>query len=269
MSQTTVQNSNCLRFGSGKLQVDAYGANFGALVDLGALRDIKAVESWDEVTIDSNNAGELAARIKKQKLTVDCIWLEPDLAKLNTIRGGDLDNYDPVAGAPVSITDEQAVLTDTNAVRLLNKMGDGTEVGSIVVTTLAAGATVRNTDYVISVDADGYTCIARIAGGEFDDGDIALVDYSYTPSTSKTFSSGGGRELGYCEMRITNTDENAKTLVLDMYRVKVKKGIDITYKADDADDVNAVTMQFEAVLDVTRSATNRDQLYKITDSQGV
>lgn len=273
MSQTTLQNGNCLRFGSMKLEADAYGSSFGALTNLGALRDVKIVESWDEVVIDSHNAGELASRIKKQKLTIDCLWLEPDFAKLNTLRGNDLDADGTVAASPV--TDHQQFVASgawayLKFIPFDRQQGAGTVPTNITVSGSVDGALVADTDFfVIKDDAGTWGIYVKDSATVTTIAQVLTLEYDYTPSASKTFASGGGRELGYIELRLTNTNEDSETFVIDVYRAKMKKGWEYAAQSDDADDVNGMPLQFEGVLDVTRSATNRDQLYKITDSQGI
>jgi hypothetical protein len=272
MSQTTLQNSACLRFGSGKLQIDAYGQSFGSLVDLGALRDIKISEGWSKVKIDSNNAGRLVDRIKDQIVTLDAIWLEPDFAKINTMRGDDLDNYAAVAGDPV-VDHNQYVASGAWAylgfVPFDKQQGAGTVPTNITVSGSVDGALVADTDYFVMKQAGVWGLYIKDTATVTTLAQVLTIQFDYTPAASKTFSSGGGRELGYIEVRFTNTDENGKTWVIDIYKASVTKGMEITTRSDDGDDVMGYTIQIEGTLDVTRSAANRDQLYKVTDSQGV
>jgi hypothetical protein len=266
-AQTTVQNSDALRWGSAKFEAALKSDGFGSLQDLGALRNIKVVESWEDVVVSSDNAGRVLKSLKNQKLTITAEWLEPEFSKLDMLRGGDLDTYDTVSDTPVSITDEAVVLNDTDSVRLLYKNADNTEVDSIVVTQ-AGDPCARNTDYVIGVDSEGYTIIARIDGSAvIEDGSTVLVDYDYTPASSKTFKTGGYRTISPIVIRLTNEDEDSNGLVADIYEAYISAGLDLSYKSDDADDVNVLPLSFEAICDETRSVG--DQLWAITDEQAV
>ncbi|WP_342303625.1 hypothetical protein [Methanolobus sp. ZRKC5] len=202
MAQTTVQNSNAIRFGSGKLEI---GTSIGSLVNIGAIRNAVFKEEWEDVEVKSDNAGIVKVGIKEHVAYIECDMMEVNLENLNTIRG-DLDAYATVAGTPVSVTDEAHTLEDTDFVRLNYRNGDGTEVSSIVVTDASDTAAVRNTDYVVAVDSDGYTCIARISDSTvISDAEGIKVDYSYTPSSAATLTSGGKTAISDRVVRITNS----------------------------------------------------------------
>jgi len=244
------------------------GATIGALVNIGALRNVQVAESWEELKVESGNAGVLRDRKKNQKVAITADWLEPDLEALDLIRG-DIDNYTTVAGAPTPITDEQIKLEDTNLVRFLHKNGDNTEVTAIVVTSNEATPVARtlNTDYVIGVDPAGWTCIARIDGGAIGDGDTVLVDYSYTPNTAKKLTSGGFFTINARVVRLTNTNEANKTLQITVYYAKVGAPLTLPFPDDDADDALVAAINMIGEIDVTRTAG--DQLYEILDEQSV
>jgi len=264
MAQTTVQNSGAIRFGSGKLEV---GSSIATLMNIGAIRSAVFKEEWEDVEVKSDNAGVVKVGIKEHVAYIEGDMMEVDLANLNTIRGG-LDTYAAVAGTPVSIENEAHTLSGTDFVRFNHKDGDGTEVGSIVVTDASSNAAVRNTDYVIAVDSAGYTCIARVAGSSvITDGEGVLVDYSYTPNSAVTLKSGGKTSISDRVVRITNTDENGKIFRITLYKATVNEGQNIEFPADDGDDPAMPHLKMKGVLDVTRTAG--DQLFEIYDEQGV
>ena len=264
MAQTTVQNSNAIRFGSGKLEI---GTSIGSLVNIGAIRNAAFKEEWEDVEVKSDNAGIVKVGIKEHVAYIECDMLEVDLENLNTIRG-DLDTYSTVAGTPVSVTDETHTLEGTGFVKLDHMNGDGTEVSSIVVTDASDNPAVQNTDYVIAVDAEGYTCIARISDSTvISDGEGIKVDYSYTPSSAATLTSGGKTSISDRVVRITNADENDKIFRITLYKATVNEGQNIEFPADDGDDPAMPHLKMKGVLDVSR--TTGDQLYEIYDEQGV
>jgi hypothetical protein len=274
MSQTTVQNSNCLRFGSGKLEVDAYGSAFGSLQDLGALRDLKITESWDPVQIDSNNAGQrIISRIKNQKITVEAIWLEPDFAKLDVLRGGSLDNYAAVAGDPVEDHDQYVASGDWEYSKFIPfdaQQATGVVPTNIGVSGSVDGPLVADTDFFVMENAAGIWGFYVIDSATVTtESQVLTAEYDYTPAASKTFSSGGGRTVDEIEVQITNTNEDDADWRIRIYKATITKGIEFNMMSDDADDVNQVPIMIEGVCDPTRSATNRDQLYAIVDEQGV
>jgi hypothetical protein len=58
-----------------------------------------------------------------------------------------------------------------------------------------------------------------------------------------------------------------KTFSILFYKARIKKGIELTYKSDEATEANGMPIEIEAIKDVTRTAG--DQLCKIYDAQGV
>jgi hypothetical protein len=264
MAQTTVQNAGAIRFGSGKLEV---GASIATLVNIGAIRSAVFKEEWEDVEVKSDNAGVVKVGIKEHVAYIECDMMEVDMENLNTIRGG-LDTYATVAATPVVVENEAHTLDDTDFVRLNYKNGDGTEVSTIVVTDASSNAAVRNTDYVIAVDSDGYTCIARVSGSTvISDGEGVLVDYTYTPNASVTLKSGGKTAIADRVVRVTNTDENDKKFQITLYKGTVNEGQNIEFPADDGDDPAMPHLKMKGVLDVSRTAG--DQLFEIYDEQGV
>lgn len=269
MSQTTIQNSESLRWGSAKVEAALYSDGFGSLQNLGAIRELVITESWENVTVESDNAGTVKKYIKNQKLNVKFNWLEPQLTKLYMLRGQSIDTYATVAASPTAVTDEEVVLNDTDFTAFAYWNADGTIVSSIVVTTNASTPVTltKDTDYGVAVSSDGKTGIVRIVGGAISDGDTVLVDYSYTPASQKTLSTGGGNTISPVVLRFTNTDEDSDDLRIDVYEGYINAGINLTFMSDQADDVNGCPMEFEVVRDESR--TSKDQLMKIYDAQSV
>ena len=264
MRQTTVQEFNTIRFGSGMFEVEDA---VGGWHDLGAMRDIQFEETWDKIEVLSDNAGPIVMGIRNHRAALSGSLMEINLEKLNILRGG-LDEYDTVAAAPVNVADEIVTLTGTTAVRLSNKNGDNTEVGSIVVRTESGGGgvlRVRNTDYVISVDGSGYTTIARIVGGAIGSGDSVFVSYEYTPAAGKTLSSGGRQTLDARAVRVTNTNEAGDTFVITVHKATTEEGIVIDFQGDHEEDPAMVPINMVGTMDESKAVG--EQLFEIVDSQ--
>jgi len=264
MAQTTVQRPEAVRFGSAKFEV---GSSLGSLINLGALRNVQIAESWEELKVESGNAGVLERRIRNQKVAISADWLEWDLESADKLRGG-IDVYSTVSGSSTPVTDEHVTLTGTNFVRLANKNGNGSEVSSIVVTHLSGTPTyMRNTDFIVGVDSAGYTCIARIAGGGISDGQEVLVDYNYTPNVSKKLTSGGKFTMSPRVVRLTNTNEAGKNLTIAVYYANTGAGLTIPFPDDNADDAMVVGINLVGEIDPSR--TKGEQLYEIVDEQSL
>ncbi|MFA4972451.1 MAG: hypothetical protein WC683_07540 [bacterium] len=260
--QSGVQDADAVRLGSCKIEV---GADVGSLQDFGIAKNVKWKENITKADIKPDNGEPIMGRVVKQEADISFDWMEPEFSKINVLRGG-IDTYATVEAAPVSVTNEVVVLDDTDAVRLEHKNAAGTEVGSIVVTGAAGSPThTRNTDYVISVDSAGYTCIARIGGAGIDDGATVLVDYAYTPASSKTFSTGGKSTQTPVVVRFTNTNESGNDLQVTFYKTYYESGLEFAHKSDEATEELVVPVTLRAIRDSTRTAG--DQLLGIVDEQ--
>lgn len=266
VNQTTPQNVNAVRFGSAKMEI---GATLAALQDMGALRNVKFIENFAPFTVKSDNAGEVMAGVADQSMLITADWLEPDLAKLNTLRGG-IDTYSTTAGSSTPVTDEAVILSGYIFSRVANRDAAGAmPTGIVVSSAISGGGTnyVLGTDYYVALDPSGYLAIARKNGGSITDGQTVYVDYTYTAAASKTLKSGGKRKMNYIAAKLTNTNEAGKKLYLYLYRCQVTTGMQFTYVKDDGTEVAAMPISIKATLDVTRTAG--DQLYNLTDEQGV
>lgn len=259
--QTTVQDSNTVRFGSAKIEA---GATVGALVDVGAANNVVFTETWDAVRVKSHNAGTIKVGIQNQMAKVTFDMLETNLTRLNALRGG-IDTYSTTAGVLTTVTDESVTLDGVTATRLAYANGDGSIAGSIVVTNGAAVVRTLNTDYTVGVDSAGYTVITRIAGGAISDGETVLVDYTYTPNTAKNLSSGGKFTMTQNVLRLTNTNAAGKKYEITFYKTNTAEGINFTYNDDDnvEPDVTSVVMECERDESLAAGA----QLFTIVDEQ--
>lgn len=262
--QNTVQNSNAIRFGSGKLEV---GDDVGSLVNLGAMRGIKFSDEFDVVEIETDNCAPITVGVKNHVASVEGELVEINLTNLNNIRGG-IDTLTNVAGTSTDITAETHTLSGTTGTRLDHANGDGTIVTAITVTDADDGAAVLNTDYVLYVDSEGYTCIARVDGSiVITDGDGVKVNYTYVPNAAIKLTSGGKVTISTKVVRITNTNESGKDFRITVYKATNQKGIELELQGDDDDDVSTVAISLKGVCDSTRDAG--DQLFEIYDEQGV
>jgi len=268
MSQTAIVDADALRWGSAKVQAALKSDGFGSLQELGAIRNLVISETADKVKTDSDNAGTIATRIKGQMVNVKFDWLEPNMTKWYMLRGH-LDSYAVVTTTPVAITDEEVVLTDIDFTRLAFKTASGAVVTGITVTTNAATPVTltKDTDYTVAVDSEGWTGIARIDGGAITTADTVLVDYTYTPASSLTRSTGGNYTILPVVLRFINTSESGDENQIDIYEATFQFPMTWTFKSDESDDVNVMPVVFEGVNDESRTAG--DQLYKETDAQTV
>lgn len=82
---TKVQQSNTIRFGSAKFEV---GEDEENLVNLGAMRGIEFEESWDEMRVNSDNAGVILVGMSNHQAAIRGELMEINLRNLAILRGG-------------------------------------------------------------------------------------------------------------------------------------------------------------------------------------
>ncbi|AAM07159.1 predicted protein [Methanosarcina acetivorans C2A] len=259
-----MKNQNTIRFGSAKIEV---GETESTLIDLGIAEGISFTEEFEPIEVKPDNGPKLTLGTKNHIATVAFSMMELNLENLYLIRGG-IDTKTNVAGSATPVTDEEHILSGVEFARLDHKNGDGSIVTSVTVVDASDNACVQDTDYILALDPEGYTCIARVAGSTvLTDGDTAKVDYTYTPNASIELSSGGLNTINPRVARLTNTNAAGKKFEVTVYKASNKNGIKLEFPADDAADVMKPEITLEGVVDTTRTAG--DQLFKIVDEQGV
>lgn len=263
MAQTTVQHPETIRFGSGRLEI---GKSLDSLVDVGALTGVHFTHDLgDKVTITSDNAGVILERAGTQTAQVEANLMEINLDTLAVYMGG-VSKLETVAGSQQTITNEEHTLKGTTFIRLDHRMGDGNAVTIDSVKKKGGSAVVEDTDYVVALDSDGYTCIARKSGSSvITDGSVVQVSYKYTPAAYKRLSFGGLQQLDAAVARITNFDSLGREFSITVYKATADSGIEIEFQADDADETDVVPITLVGTEDTSRAVG--DQLFVIEDHQ--
>lgn len=263
MAQTTVQHPETIRFGSGRLEI---GKSLDSLVDVGALTGVHFThELGDKVTITSDNTGVILERAGTQTAKVEANLMEINLDTLAVYMGG-VSKLETVAGSQQTVTNEEHTLKGTTFIRLDHRMSDGNEVTIDSVKKKGGSAAVEDTDYVVAIDSDGYTCIARKSGSSvITDGSTVQVSYKYTPAAYKRLSFGGLQQLDAAVARITNYDSLGREFSITVYKATADSGIEIEFQADDADETDVVPITLVGTEDTSRAVG--DQLFVIEDRQ--
>lgn len=263
MAQTTVQHPETIRFGSGRLEI---GKSIDSLVDIGALTGVHFThELGDKVTITSDNAGVILERAGTQTAKVEANLMEINLDTLAVYMGG-VSKLETVAGSQQTVTNEEHTLKGTTFIRLDHRMGDGNAVTIDSIKKKGGSAAVEDTDYIVALDSDGYTCIARKSGSSvIADGSVVQVSYKYTPAAYKRLSFGGLQQLDAAVARITNFDSLGREFSITVYKATADSGIEIEFQADDADETDVVPITLVGTEDTSRAVG--DQLFVIEDHQ--
>lgn len=263
MAQTTVQHPETIRFGSGRLEI---GKSLDSLVDVGALTGVHFThELGDKVTITSDNAGVILERAGTQTAKVEANLMEINLDTLAVYMGG-VSKLETVAGSQQTVNNEEHTLKGATFIRLDHRMSDGNAVTINSVKKKGGSAAVENTEYVVAIDSDGYTCIARKSGSSvITDGSVVQVSYQYMPAAYKRLSFGGLQQLDAAVARITNYDSLGREFSITVYKATADSGIEIEFQADDADETDVVPITLVGTEDTSRAVG--DQLFVIEDHQ--
>lgn len=263
MAQTTVQHPETIRFGSGRLEI---GKSLDSLVDVGALTGVHFTHDLgDKVTITSDNAGVVLERAGTQTAQVEANLMEINLDTLAVYMGG-VSKLETVTGSQQTVTNEEHTLKGTTFIRLNHRNGDGNAVTIDPVKKKGGSAAVEDTDYIVAIDSDGYTCIARKSGSSvIADGSVVQVSYKYTPAAYKRLSFGGLQQLDAAVARITNYDSLGREFSITVYKATADSGIEIEFQADDADETDVVPITLVGTEDTSRAVG--DQLFVIEDHQ--
>ena len=263
MAQTTVQHPETIRFGSGRLEI---GKSLDSLVDVGALTGVHFTHDLgDKVTITSDNAGVILERAGTQTAKVEANLMEINLDTLAVYMGG-VSKLETVAGSQKTVTNEEHTLKGTTFIRLDHRMGDGNAVTIDSVKKKGSSAAVEGKDYVVAIDSDGYTCIARKSDSSvITDGSVVQVSYKYTPAAYKRLSFGGLQQLDAAVARITNYDSLGREFSITVYKATADSGIEIEFQADDADETDVVPITLVGTEETSRAVG--DQLFVIEDHQ--
>lgn len=262
MRQTTVQEFNSIRFGSGKFEVDS-GDGQG-WVDLGAMRNIVFEEEWEKVRVMSDNAGPVTVGIRNHSAALAGDLMEINLENLYRMRGG-LDDFEAeVAAEATEVEDEPVLIIDGDTPsRLKYRNADGTAV-TVTAVKDADGESYAGADYDTFVDAQGYTNIKK-EGAEIDDGETVYVTYEYTPAAHRKFETGGRKHLSPVAVRVTNKNEDEEEFIIEVYKAETEEGINIEFQADEDEDPAMIPIRLTGDVDTTKDVGK--QLFRILDYQ--
>lgn len=263
MAQTKVQHPETIRFGSGRLEI---GKSLDSLVDVGALTGVHFThELGDKVTITSDNAGVILERAGTQTAKIEANLMEINLDTLAVYMGG-VSKLETVADSQKTVTNEEHTLKGTTFIRLDHRTSNGNAVTINSVKKKDNSLAVEGTDYVVAIDSDGYTCIARKSDSRvITDGSVVKVSYEYMPAKYKCLSFGGLQQLDAAVARITNYDSLGREFSITVYKATADSGIEIEFQADDADETDVVPITLVGTEDTSRAVG--DQLFVIKDRQ--
>lgn len=267
MQQTTVQNGNAIRFGSGKVEV---GDDINSLVDLGAMKGVKFEETWDEIEVESDNAGTVTLGTSNHKASIAGDLMEIELANLAEVRGG-IDKYETIPGVLVPNATQTVKAGDwsyDDFIKIENQNGDGTAITVNSVTGATDGALIAGDDYILGKNEKGeYGIFIQDGTTLTAENQDLVVDYDYTPNKAVKLSSGGKTTINPKVVRITNVNELGKKFQITIFKARNSQGISIELKSDESGEVATTPLNLTGELDANRDPGA--QLFEIYDEQSV
>lgn len=268
VKQTVVKKANAIRFGSGKFEVSS--DNWGSAKDLGAMRNIIFEETWDELIVKSDNAGDVLVGIRNQKAALVGDLMEFDLEKMDLMRG-QVDVYTEPTGDAVPDY-EQTVLAGSWAfnkfIPLTGQMAAKTliEVTSVTPSVHVALEVLTEYDNVLVNGVSGITVTDHETTPLLLTENL-VIKYTYTPAAHKLLKSGGLFTMTAIQARVTNVNEAGKSFIITLFKANSASGITIALQPDEGEDAAICPMRIQGTCDP--ALTEGEQLFKIEDYQNV
>lgn len=276
--QTTQQN---LYFPDG-CQVLIKASGDSVYTDMGVIEgDATATFNYDEIQIETANAGKTAKKVKNMRVEggFTLLSLNPDAIKK---LGAGMFTTSTTAASPVTTIPNQVVSAGwadnvRYALEMLTSSSDSTKLRMATkpvltsVTLDAAGTPevlAENNDYVVVADAEstsGWSVQFISAGMSTGSPTTKAITIDYgtnTPVASVTMKAGeSSKVLAAVEMMYKHTDGNGKVRSFYMPSVEpTSGGFQFNFKGAASDGLESMPITFAAKLDTTK--TNGAQLFE-------
>lgn len=264
MIQTTVQNSNAIRWGSVKFEVTK---DFLSWINMGVGRNAVFEESKSFRRVKCDNGGEIEVGLKDHTCKFNFDAMEIDLSKLVIVRGG-IDKYSTIAGTAVTGAIQNVASGKWVFGKFIPIERQNANGSQIVITAVKAGSTALTTEYTLVQDEDGnWGLIVQSSTALTTAAQILSITYNYTPAVARVLKSGGLTDIGYIGARFTNVDSRGKILRVTIYKGASETGLKLNFPGDESDDPAICPIEISGTLDGSRTAG--EQLFEIYDEQGV
>jgi len=252
--------------GSVKVEISPLGTP--DWTDLGPGEGAGLMEDYKTDEYIPDNATSYGTVLLDQIGTIDFMAVEPDFTALALARGG-IDTLTPVAGT-IQSGHTQVVNSGDWAYSTFIPFDLQNATGLIPtmdVTHPCLAST--DSDLVEGTDFDIIKTGAYWGAVIYDSSTVTTLSqmitfkYSATPAAGFTLSTGGATEIGFIQMRLTNTDPDSKVLSCEIYRCQCIKGFQLKFANEKTSAKPLMwVLQFKALRDETR--TVKDQLWKWT-----
>ena len=250
MKQTAVQDSGAISLGSCKIEV---GPNVAGLVNVGVVDGVEISYEMNEVAIKaenhgntpivnySNGVGKVSFELKENRLEI-----------LSKIFAG-ITDYTTVAGVLVSgatqaITGSSYAFEEAIEISGQNSDGSKQTISSVVGST--NGSLVNGTDYYqIKLPSGKWGIAIHDSATVTTMSQTFTVTYSYTPPASKSLKFKASGTLSQIAVRLTNTNDSAKTFVVLAENCKATSGLTRAFGSDEVEDANKIPVEITVYKD--------------------
>lgn len=248
MPQTNIQRDDAIKFGSTKLEV---GSSFESLVDLGALRSMQFNSKSETQEIAFDNTANIKKITNGNKASLTCQIAEIDMTTYEILNKG-VVSITNNAGTLVSGA-SQAVASGAfgfnQFIEIENQNGDGSAITVNSVTGATDGALVADTDYYVGQNGSGKYGIFILDSATVSTmAQVFTIDYDYTPNANKTITLSESGVRTEQVARITNTNSEGNTFVIELTGVTNIVPTVLPFLADDADDVMTMEIELEGLV---------------------
>ena len=246
MAQTDIQKAKAIRAGSVKVEL---GKTLGSMVDIGALRDVGGLEGTGAVTeLLFDNVAKIQKYKDGNRAKLVGKLCEINFSNIELMNGGQIETT-LVPGTLVS-GHVQVIASGDFAIDTPYELDGQNASGAVpTINTVVGsvdGALSLGTDYNVVKLANGNWAIVPLTGTTL--AQTITVNSDYTPAASKvtTFNATGIKSGVY--MRITNTNEDGKTLVATLKGVVNIAAFSIDFAGDNEDNVAEMPIELEGEI---------------------
>lgn len=245
-------------------------AGSGTFTDLGVtMNDTTVNFTYDSIKTTGSRGEPLKNYIKNMSVEAAFSLVQQELSNIHKLMSG-ATAYDTVDGTPVAATDSYLAnaWVAEKFYPFANQNGDGTVPASITVECPLATVLTNDTDYVIGQDGNGKWGVFFIDTVAVDPTKAMEINYTYTPSASRTLSAGSASiDIAARAMKVSAELDTGKWWIMEIYAAVNTSGLSFSLPRYDSDDLSLLEVTMTGQLDTNR--TSLDQLFKITDQYGI
>lgn len=241
-------------------------AGSGTYTDLGVtMADGSLAISYDSVKVTGSRAEGLMNFLKNMTAEASFSLAQIELSNVHKLMSG-ATAYAPVAGDATAATDSYAAngWAVEKFIPFKNQNGAGTVPTSITVESPLSTVLTNDTDYIICQDANGKWGVMFIDTVAVDPTNAMEINYTYTPSASRTLSMGSASvDIAARALKMSKQLDTGKWFTVTLYAAVNTSGLTFSFPRYDVDEPAVLEVTMTGQLDTTR--TDLDQLLKIED----